>query len=180
MNLKRTYLLVALALFTFYTVLCAITTDDYVSDCKKIIPAGNAQVAWMIADFHNWNRWYPELKSDSSIHTIIAGEAMMSGHSIAWEQNGMQEKFEIKVIYAEPSKIEKVIIHRVAGSEQEQGVLEFDLMEDKNGTVLKSKIAQGKIPFWFKGMIWLLGGNNQLNRWNEENLESIKQQLQPN
>jgi hypothetical protein len=43
---------------------------------------------------------------------------------------------------------------------------------------LRCKIQQGKVPFLFRGMIFVLGGNDQLNRWNEANLLSIKKVLE--
>ena len=184
MNLKRTYFIVVLGLMVFYTLMCILGDEDYVSESSIEIHAGNAQVSWMVADFHNWHKWQQLLNDGENQSPKIAGEAMMAGHSMMFSSGERNERFTLKAIYAQPSWVDQIYIVRdvwVNGqmTPAESGSLMFEIVQGKSGNIaLQCKIHQGKVPFWFRGMIYLLGGNDQLNRWNEENLQSIKKVLE--
>jgi hypothetical protein len=183
MNLKRTYFIVTLALVVFYTLMCVLGSEDYVSESSIEIHAGNGQVAWMVADFHNWHKWQQNIKEDE-IEPIITGEAMMAGHAMMLPNGERNERFTLKAIYAQPSWVDQIYFERdvwVNGQKTpaESGNLMFEIYSAKSGNVgLRCKIQQGKVPFLFRGMIFVLGGNDQLNRWNEANLLSIKKVLE--
>ncbi len=184
MNLKRTYFIVALGLMVFYTLMCILGDENYVSERNTEIHAGNAQVSWMVADFHNWHKWQLSISNDDNHLPIITGEAMMAGHSMMFNNEERNERFTLKAIYAQPSWVDQIYFVRdvwVNGQKTtaESGSLMFEITPGKTGNViLKCSIHQGTVPFWFRGMIYILGGNDQLNRWNESNLESIKKVLE--
>ena len=184
MNLKRTYFIVSLALVVFYTLMCILGEDDYVSDRVVEIHAGNGQVAWMVADFHNWSKWQKDIMNGDSSALTFAGEAMMAGHEMSLVKESTQERFVVKAIYAQPNWVDQVCLERSSrvegkGDWVESGSLRFEISNGRAGHVaLRCIIQQGKVPFWFRGMIFLLGGNDQLNRWNEDNLTQIKAVLE--
>ena len=164
--------------------MCVLGNEDYVSECSVEIHAGNGQVSWMIADFHNWHKWQQILNEEGSQSPVITGEAMMAGHAMMLSSGERNERFILKAIYAQPSWVDQIYFERdvwVNGqmTPAESGSLMFDIFPGKFGNItLECRIHQGKVPFWFRGMIFVLGGNDQLNRWNESNLQSIKKVLE--
>jgi hypothetical protein len=176
--LKRAwpYLIVVFALIGVYTLVCALADARYLSTRTVQINAPSVQISELLGDFHSWANWNPLFFADSTMNTLISGEAMTVDHTMQVVYRGITEEFRIAALFSKEFKMDEIrITQHVKGQKSHAGLIQFSMKTKSNGvTTLTSEVVQGEIPFWYRGMLWMTQSQHHLDEWNEDGLKRLK------
>ncbi len=175
MNIARTYLWVVLSLFSVYILLCYWGPVTYHSKKERKIEASSNQLSGLIADFHYWEEWNPDLLDTTHV-VSIEGEPFVVGHRLTLTRRGVPEELQLKYMLSDTAVVDEIFIQRSIDSiDVDKGWVKFIFKnQTKESTLLTIEMEQGTIPFFFRGMIWMMQSAHPLDDYNQSCMDNLE------
>jgi len=171
MKFLRIFLFIVLAVLAAYIVFCFIGPKSFDTTRSVTVGASPASVFEEISDFHKWPAWSPWARRDTAMVNTYNGEPGTVGHINEWESktegNGNQKITEVR---------SNEFIRTELRFKDWDGVSVSDWMLEPAGdsTKVTWTMDGDELPFFIRGLMFLMGGGDMISKDYETGLASLK------
>lgn len=171
MRFLKILLYLILAILAAYVVFCFIGPKDF--NVTRTVRVGAAPEAIFeeISNFQNWASWSPWAKRDPEMINQFAGDAGTVGHSQTWESkkegSGSQTIVELRENEFMRTEL------RFKGWDG-SNFSNFILEQVGDTTALTWTMEGGDLPFFFRGLMYLMGGKKAIENDYDQGLADLK------
>jgi effector-binding domain-containing protein len=171
MRFLKIFLLIILAVVAAYIVFCFLGPKDFNISRSVTVGTAPGAVFGEVADFSKWNSWSPWNLADTAMQRAYAGEPGTVGHKNEWvsesQGSGSQEIVEVR-----PGEFIRTELRFKGWDEPNYSNWLFE--EAGDSTRVTWTMEGSEIPFFFRGLMMIMGGRSMLEKDYETGLANLR------
>jgi uncharacterized protein YndB with AHSA1/START domain len=161
-----------IAVIVAILILAAMRPDTFYIRRSRTISAPPEKIFALINDLHNWPRWAPQDREDSSMKRVFSGAPMGVGAVCEWEGRGTSGKGTMRVVESDAPR--KVVIQvDWVNPFKARNMNEFALEPDGAGTKVTWSMS-GPNLYMMKLMGVFTNMDRMMGKHFEDGLENLK------